>query len=112
MKSNSVLKRADTMFSKYIRDRDGACRAGGTDATKCDGRLQAAHIVSRRYRATRWDETNAMALCGAHHFKFTVNPDEWRAWLRDNDVDWDALYWLANNNPPEKPADAIERMRK
>lgn len=112
MKSSAPLKRADAMFSKYIRERDGECRAGGTDETECSTVLQAAHIVSRRFRAIRWDEANAIALCTAHHLKFTLSPDMWRAWLRDNDFDWDALYWLATHNAPEKPFEAIARMKE
>ena len=39
--------------------------------------LQCGHIVSRRYNATRWDSSNAMALCRGCHMKFTYDPLGW-----------------------------------
>ena len=110
MKSNAPLKRADTMFSRYIRDRDGRCMGQGSGPA-CSGYLQCAHIISRRYRAIRWREENAMALCQAHHTFFTHRPLEWMEWCTSEGIDWWALYRRALNDPPEKPADAIARMR-
>lgn len=73
------LKDADKLFSLYIRDRDGnACRAcGSIKAPQC------AHIVSRRYRATRWSPDNAVCLCQACHMKYTFRPLEWEAWVEE-----------------------------
>jgi hypothetical protein len=42
--------------------------------------LQCAHLISRRYSATRWDPANAVTLCFRCHKKFTERPLEWDAW--------------------------------
>lgn len=70
-------QRADRAFSLFIRNRDGDCMAGGEHG----GSLQCAHIVSRRYLATRWDPANAVALCSRHHTYFTHRPLEWLDWV-------------------------------
>lgn len=75
----SLEKRADQVFSLWIRNRDGKCRGCGT--TK---HLQCAHIVSRRYRAVRWTPSNAVALCRGCHMFFTMRPLEWDVWVVKN----------------------------
>lgn len=68
----ALKKKADTLFSLYIRARDGMCqRCGSSD------RLQCAHGFSRRYLGTRWDEENAWALCAGCHVYWTHRPLEW-----------------------------------
>lgn len=67
--------RADDAFSKFIRARDKACQECGVNDP-----LQCAHLISRRYRATRWDPTNAVALCIRCHKRFTEHPLEWDLW--------------------------------
>lgn len=52
--------KADLLFSRIVRSR-GACERCGQQAT------DTAHIVKRRYSATRCDETNAWALCRSCH---------------------------------------------
>ena len=75
----------DKIFHKLIRDRDGCCvRCQSTLAIQC------AHIVSRFYRRTRWDECNAMALCRGCHMFFTFRPIEWRRWV--NKMFGDSFY--------------------
>lgn len=111
MKRNPTLVKADAAFSRYIRDRDGKCMGAGS-GPRCSGALQCAHIISRRYRAIRWDEANAMALCQAHHMFWTHRPLEWQAWLVAEGIDYENLRWLALNDPPEKPADALARMKE
>lgn len=51
----------DRMFSQIIRSR-GACQRCGSVQS-----LQCAHIISRRYSATRCDERNAWCLCAGCH---------------------------------------------
>lgn len=64
--------KADRLFSQLVRAR-GACeRCGETDYTK----LQCAHIVSRRYSATRCDPINSWVLCAKCHMHLTVEPYE------------------------------------
>lgn len=77
--SRTILKRrADILFSQYIRRRDGKCQRCGSME-----RLQCAHIVSRAYLTIRWDPRNAMALCAGCHMYFTHHPIEWEMWVDD-----------------------------
>ena len=67
--------KADQLFSKIIRSRGECEKCGSTDY------LQCAHIVSRRYSATRCDTANALCLCAKCHRYFTDNPVEWAQWV-------------------------------
>lgn len=69
--------RADKLMGDFVKARDGGCVARGKHA----GPIQWAHIVSRRYRAVRWDPNNAVALCAGHHMYFTPRPLEWDTWV-------------------------------
>lgn len=71
-------------FQKRIRDRDARCVYCGAT-----GRLEAAHVISRRYKTlysgfikhTGWncclkhDERNVHALCHRHHEMLDQHPD-------------------------------------
>jgi 5-methylcytosine-specific restriction endonuclease McrA len=63
--------KATRLHSLLVRSR-GQCEACGSTRS-----LQTAHIISRRYAATRTDERNAFALCAACHMRFTDHADEW-----------------------------------
>lgn len=52
----------DRIFSQLVRMR-GACQRCGAFTN-----LQCAHIISRRYSATRCDLKNAWCLCARCHF--------------------------------------------
>lgn len=70
----------DRLFAAEVR-ASGPCAARDYPGHRCAGPLQCAHIVSRRYEATRWDRQNAMPLCaGAHRF-FTLRSLEWEAFV-------------------------------
>ena len=78
-KSRTALRnKADKLFSLAIRNRDDHCLACGTTF-----RLQCAHIVSRRYGATRWCLDNAVCLCARCHLKYTHDPLGWEEWVDD-----------------------------
>lgn len=68
---------ADTLFSRYIRARDGHCLACGSDVT-----LQCAHIISRSYHAIRYNPINAVTLCRGCHVRYTHKPLEWELWAQ------------------------------
>lgn len=128
-KKRSPMKSADELFSKLVRERDGCClRCGSSD------RLQAAHIWSRRYRALRWRLENCITLDAGCHFYMTTHPAEFGAWCdarrfcelgicfgpdgehHEQHEDFAAysyssLRWRALNEPPEKPRDALLRLR-
>ncbi len=94
-----LLQKADKVFSLYIRQRDGRCVRCG----KADG-LQCMHIISRRYRAVRWNDLNAMAGCMACHVFYTHRPLEWIEFvdrIRGNGT-WDRLRGKALDIPDWK----------
>ena len=72
-----LTKIADKNFSLWIRARDGGCmRCGKKD------NLQCAHIFSRSARSVRWDELNAITLCGGCHlFWAHKNPIEFTEFI-------------------------------
>lgn len=52
------LKKADSEFSLWIRDRDKVCqRCGGTNYLTC------SHYWVRQHKATRFDPENCVAVC-------------------------------------------------
>lgn len=68
---------ADRLWSRRIRDRDAGCTAARAfPEMDCNGSLQAMHLVSRRYHATRWTLDNGRAGCAAHHTYLTLHPLE------------------------------------
>ena len=79
-KSRMALRReCDKRFAQAVKDRDGwACRACGSPF-----RVQCAHVVSRRYHATRWSMANAVTLCARDHMRFTCDPLAWDAWIEE-----------------------------
>lgn len=76
--ATSYRNKADRLFSLIVRTRDGCCQECG--ATE---HLQCAHGLSRRYRNTRWDESQCWALCRACHMRFTNDPIRWELWMRN-----------------------------
>ena len=71
--------KADRLFSAYIRSR-GKCEwCGETNNT-----LQCAHIFSRRFLVTRWDELNALCLDAKCHFKAHHKPLEFAEFVKDH----------------------------
>lgn len=67
--------RADRLFSQYVRLRDKQCTVCGTTQN-----LQCAHVVSRRFSATRCVPDNAHTLCAGHHMEFTEDPHAHVMW--------------------------------
>src|SRR5690606_22092251 len=63
----STDKRVATeLHSKIVRAR-GVCSWSLHHADPCAGRLECAHIIRRRFAATRTDLDNALCLCAKHH---------------------------------------------
>ena len=76
------LNTTDLLWSNVVRERDGwrcqwplcaRSRAGGAQ-------IEAAHILSRRYKQTKWMTVNGIALCWLHH-----------QWASDHDTEWQAF---------------------
>lgn len=70
-------KKADELFSQYVRARDGRCvMCGKTNA------LQCAHIIGRMNHRLRYDPQNAITLCYACHIHFAhKEPIAFTRWL-------------------------------
>lgn len=79
MKSTTYGKgargRATRLHSQLVRSRGRCENCGGTT------HLQTAHIIGRRYAATRTDELNAFCLDAKCHMRFTEHPDEWMEFI-------------------------------
>ena len=104
----SDLDRADAAFRRSVRRE----RCWAAELGRCWGGLEVAHIQRRSLRALRWRVENVRVMCTGHHEHFTANPRAWEAYCRGRGVDWDALYWRARNEAPERPTDVIARLRK
>lgn len=69
---SKLKKKADAIFSKYVRMRDGEKTPDGWYATcitcgayKPIAQMQAGHFVSRMYNILRFDDQNVNAQCYA-----------------------------------------------
>lgn len=67
----------DTLWGKIIRSSGYCRRCGRTN------NLQAAHIVSRRWKQTRWDVDNGICLCINCHNWGHANPKQFDNWIED-----------------------------
>lgn len=67
--------KATRLHSLVVRARGRCERCGGTNS------LQAAHIIPRRYAATRCDPANAWCLCAACHRRTTEWASEHMAFV-------------------------------
>lgn len=63
----------EIIYMKYNKE----CQLAGKDSTQCSGRIECAHIISRGKYRLRWDVKNAICLCKAHHFNYTVREYLW-----------------------------------
>jgi hypothetical protein len=77
----SLRNKADALWSKRVRERDGSCRRCGKGPPEVV--LQAAHVVPRRYYAVRFDLRNGLALCLGCHKWQTEFPIQGRRFLVD-----------------------------
>ena len=77
-------KKADAEFAKLIKDRDKwTCQRCKTPHQVKSRGLHAAHIFSRRFKATRHDPENGVALCFACHMLFHSRPLEFHEWVEE-----------------------------
>ena len=93
--ATKINTKLDILFSEYIRRRAiinvGGCERCLTpkhDTQKDDGatypawkQLQCSHFIGRGRHSTRWDEDNAVGLCGACHIYFTSHPLQHTEWF-------------------------------
>jgi len=64
---SKLVKKLDTVFSKYIRlsnaDKNGYCTCVTCNKTFFWKEIQAGHFMSRKHYSTRWDERNVKPQC-------------------------------------------------
>lgn len=92
--SRQAELKADAKWAKAVGE-SGPCAALGifvqwvdsfwNDAALnhgfCIGPITAAHVMSRRYAATRTDKRNGLPLCLTVHDFFTAHPIAWDAFV-------------------------------
>ncbi len=73
-----LKKKADTLFSRFIRKRDKICqKCRKTEARQC------AHIFSRNNQTVRWDEENCVGMCYYCHIIWSHRePAEFIEWVQ------------------------------
>lgn len=95
--------KATRLHAELVRSRGKceACAVGWSPMPKSAGPLECAHIISRRYSATRTDEHNAFALCSSHHRHFTLWGVEFARFIESKIgvAGYDALKTKAEANP-------------
>lgn len=97
----TLRNRADRLWSEAVRVRDGSCQRCGRQRPEIV--LQAAHVISRRYKAVRWNLLNGVALCmGCHHFAH-MQPVEW---------DWKVQELIGKETYESLRSEALNYVRK
>jgi hypothetical protein len=108
-----VLHYADQLWSTAVKARDGYCRgAMFYPGVRCQGRLEADHLISRSYGATRFLVDVGVTLCLAHHKYMTEHPLEHEelAFKVMGRRAYEEKRRLALSLVPERPEDAIVRL--
>ena len=71
-----LMKKADKIFSEWIRNRDQHCVLCGTTYQLCNG-----HLVKRGKHSTRFDEKNCNCLCKRCNFRDEFDHDIYVSWF-------------------------------
>ena len=71
-----LLKKADAVFSKWIRNRDGnKCVLCGSTTN-----VQCGHLIRRGKKSVRFDETNCNAQCSRCNYLHNQYPEKYTRW--------------------------------
>ena len=74
------IRRADTLYSKYLRKKRGyRCEFDNQFFAEGIG-LTVSHFQSRGKESTRFDDENCDILCISHHSYFEDHKTEYEAW--------------------------------
>lgn len=77
------IRKADKLFSDYIRTRDGwTCKVCRTGYPVGSRGLHNSHFHGRRKENTRYDPLNCDAICMHDHQNFHENPLQYVEWKR------------------------------
>lgn len=126
--SGRAKSAADREWSRAVRAK-GPCAALGNWETyrgvsesgansvhylvhrECFGRIDPAHIQSRRYLATRHDVSNGLPLCRFIHDWFGRHPEEFEAFVRTRigDAEYERLRLKAIQGPKQSEEHHGER---
>lgn len=94
----------DRWWSNAVRDRDGwRCRMCHKTFVRAAGEhrsgLDAAHIISRRHKRTRWVVDNGLALCVGCHLRSHADPKAFERFCREQigDATYERLWALAHH---------------
>ena len=71
-----LLKRADAVFSVWIRARDRRCVTCGAT-----GKLQCSHLIRRGKHSVRFSEVNCHTQCSSCNWKHNYFPEKYTSWL-------------------------------
>jgi 5-methylcytosine-specific restriction endonuclease McrA len=102
--------KADILFSKLVRARDGKCiKCGATDHIQC------CHILPREERAFRWHLENAITLCPSCHkwsrdCSFHKNPARFFTWLAVHQ--WSIWNSIGRLTPTYKDSNSFQEIYK
>ena len=86
--------KATKLHAEIVRSI-GVCESCGSS-----NYLQCAHIISRRYSATRTLLNNAQALCAGCHRRYTDHPLEFSRYISTTPIRavYDQMYQLSQQN--------------
>ena len=71
----TLIKKANKVFNKFIRERDGQCVTCGTRND-----LTCSHLITSGKKSVRYDTTNCNCQCKSHNFQHEWNPEIYTAW--------------------------------
>lgn len=77
MQRKQLIKKADKLWSEYIKKRDKRCQRCGTTQN-----LESAHIISRTHTTLRHHPDNGIALCHKCHMYFHAHPLEFEEFIK------------------------------
>jgi hypothetical protein len=78
------LTKKDVEWAQLIKNRDNwTCQKCGKKYPPKWRGLHAAHIFSRRFKATRTDPENGIALCFGCHMWAHQHPLDFHEWIRE-----------------------------
>ena len=111
-KSVAHLKthRLDDLYREYIRKRAmkraGGCERCGTPKQSYK-ELDTAHFHSRRKHTVRWDERNAVGLCGGCHLYLDSHINAKGEFAKNllGEEEYERLYVLAEMTTKQSPID-------
>jgi len=73
-----LIKKADLIFSAWIRARDKKCV---TQGPYCSDNLQCSHLIRRGKRSVRFSEINCNCQCAHCNYLHNYEPHHYTNWF-------------------------------